>query len=91
MDGMKCILQLRGVRPFLSSKFDITKHKNYRFLSDANPKYAFDIGKFVSTKLKIDPDEKYSYFEDASIASPPLAHYDKVRHGVRVNSNFITG
>jgi type IV secretion system protein VirD4 len=63
MDGMKCILQLRGVRPFLSDKFDITKHKHYRHLSDANPKNAFDIGKFVKRKLKVNPDEKYSYFE----------------------------
>jgi type IV secretion system protein VirD4 len=65
MDGSKCILQLRGVRPFLSNKFDITKHKNYRYLSDENPKYAFDIGKYVSTKLKIKPDDKYQYFEYA--------------------------
>ncbi len=59
MDGSKCVLQLRGVRPFLSDKYDITKHKNYRFLSDANPANAFDIGKFVSTRLKVDPYEKY--------------------------------
>ena len=65
MDGSKCILQLRGVRPFFSNKFDITKHKNYRYLSDANPKYAFDIGKFVSTKLKINPTDEYTYFEYA--------------------------
>jgi len=63
MDGMKCILQLRGVRPFLSDKYDITNHKNYRYLSDADPKNAFDIGKFVSRKLKVKPDEKYEYFE----------------------------
>jgi len=63
MDGSKCVLQLRGVRPFLSDKFDITKHKNYRFLSDSNPKNAFDIGKFVSTRLKVNPDEEYAYFE----------------------------
>jgi len=63
MDGMKCILQLRGVRPFLSDKFDITKHKNYRYLSDANPKNAFDIGKFVARKLKVKPAEQYEYFE----------------------------
>jgi type IV secretion system protein VirD4 len=67
MDGSKCILQLRGVRPFLSNKFDITKHKNYRYLSDENPKNAFNIGKFVSTKLKINPDEKFSYFEDTTV------------------------
>ena len=63
MDGSKCILQLRGVRPFLSDKFDITKHKNYRYLSDSNPKNAFDIGKFVSTRLKVAPDEEYVFFE----------------------------
>ena len=68
MDGGKCILQLRGVRPFLSEKFDITKHKNYRYLSDANPKNAFDIAKFVERKqrkLKVKPDDQYEYFEYA--------------------------
>jgi type IV secretion system protein VirD4 len=65
MDGSKCILQLRGVRPFLSDKFDITKHKNYRYLSDDNPKNAFDIGKHVNRKLKVKPDEPYEFFECA--------------------------
>jgi type IV secretion system protein VirD4 len=60
LDGSKCVLQLRGVRPFLSDKYDITKHKNYRFLSDSNLKNAFDIGKYVSTRLKVDPDEEYT-------------------------------
>jgi len=63
MDGSKCILQLRGVRPFLSDKFDITKHKNYRYRSDDNPKNAFDIGKHVNRKLKVKPDEEYEFFE----------------------------
>jgi len=63
LDGGKCILQLRGVRPFLSDKYDITKHPNYRYLSDANPKYAFDIEKFLSTRLKPKPDEKYDAYE----------------------------
>jgi len=63
MDGSKCILQLRGVRPFLSNKFDITKHKNYKYLSDANPKNAFNIGDHISTKLKIKPDDEMEYFE----------------------------
>jgi type IV secretion system protein VirD4 len=66
MDGMKCILQLRGVRPFLSDKFDITRHKNYRYLSDANPKHVFNIDKHIKTKLKIDPDEEYEFFEYTS-------------------------
>ena len=67
LDGGKCILQLRGVRPFLSDKYDITKHPNYKYLSDANPKNAFDIKKFLSTRLKPKPDEVYEVFEvDAS-------------------------
>jgi len=65
MDGSKCILQLRGVRPFLSDKFDITKHKNYRYLADADPKNAFDIGKFISRRLKVNPDELYEVMEYA--------------------------
>ena len=57
------LLQLRGVRPFLSEKFDIMKHKNYKYLSDANPKNAFDVNKHVSTKLKVKPDDEYEFFE----------------------------
>ena len=63
LDGSKCILQLRGVRPFLSKKFDITQHKNYRYLSDANPKNEFDIEKFLSHRLKPKQDEAYHVFE----------------------------
>ena len=63
MDGGKCIVQLRGVRPFLSDKYDITQHKNYRYLSDANPKNAFNINKFVSTTLKVKLDDEYEYYE----------------------------
>ncbi|NCB52554.1 MAG: type IV secretory system conjugative DNA transfer family protein [Clostridia bacterium] len=62
LDGGKCILQLRGVRPFKSDKYDITKHPNYRYLSDANPKNAFDIEKFLSTELKPKADEVYNVF-----------------------------
>ena len=63
MDGGKCILQVRGVRPFLSDKFDITKHKNYRYLSDANKKNIFNIEKFVSTRLNVKEDEQYTHYE----------------------------
>ena len=70
LDGGKCILQLRGVRPFMSNKYDITKHPNYKFLSDANSKNNFDIEKYLSTQLKTKPDEVYQVFEvDASEAS----------------------
>ena len=65
--GSKCILQLRGVCPFLSDKYDITKHKNYQYLSDANPRNAFDIGKYVSKRLKVDPDEEFAYSEYVKI------------------------
>ena len=63
LDGSKCILQLRGVRPFLSNKFDITQHKNYKYLSDANSKNEFDIEKFLSHRLKPKQDEAYNVFE----------------------------
>jgi len=63
LDGGKCILQLRGVRPFMSNKFDITKHPNYKYLSDANPKNNFDIEKYLSTQLKTKPDEVYHVYE----------------------------
>ena len=67
LDGGKCILQLRGVRPFMSNKFDITKHPNYKYLSDASPKNYFDIEKYLSTQLKTKPDDVYEVFEvDAS-------------------------
>ena len=63
LDGGKCILQLRGVRPFLSDKYDITKHPNYKYLYDADPRNAFDIEKFLSTKLKPKPEEVYDVYE----------------------------
>ena len=71
MEGNKCILQLRGERPFLSRKYDITQHKNYRYLSDAKPKNAFDIGKFLSTKLILKPDDKYEVIEIDLSNEPP--------------------
>ena len=63
MDGGKCILQLRGVRPFLSDKYDITRHPNYKYLSDANPRNAFDIEKYLSTRLVPKADEVYEVFD----------------------------
>ena len=63
LDGGKCILQLRGVRPFKSDKYDITKHPNYKYLSDADPRNAFDIEKFLSTELKPKQDEVYDVYD----------------------------
>lgn len=63
MDGSKCLLQIRGVRPFLSKKYDITKHPNYKYLSDHNPKNAFDIEHFLSTRLSVRPGEAFRNYE----------------------------
>ena len=63
LDGGKCILQLRGVRPFKSDKYDITQHPNYKYLSDADPKNNFDIEKFLSTRLKTKPNDKFDTYE----------------------------
>ena len=65
LDGGKCILQLRGVRPFLSEKYDITKHPNYKYLSDADRRNTFDIEKFLSTQHKVKPEETYDSYEAA--------------------------
>ncbi len=63
MDGGKCILQLRGVRPFLSDKYDITAHPNYKYLSDANSKNAFHIEKYLSRQLKLRLEEEFAAIE----------------------------
>lgn len=59
LDGGKCILQLRGVRPFLSDKYDLTQHPNYKYTSDYDSKNAFDIEKFLNHKLKLKPNDVY--------------------------------
>ena len=74
MDGGKCILQLRGVRPFLSDKYDITKHPNYKLLSDYNEKNAFDIEKFLSTRMPMRPGERYRNYE---VTAEDLASFPK--------------
>ena len=67
MDGGKCILQVRGVRPFFSDKYDITRHPNYRYTSDADPKNAFDIEAYLKHDLKMKPEDAYvTYEEDVS-------------------------
>lgn len=63
LDGGKCILQLRGVRPFLSDKYDITRHPNYKYMADADKRNKFDIERFLSVKLRPKPDEVYDVYE----------------------------
>ena len=64
MDGGKCILQLRGVRPFFSDKYDITKHPRYKYLSDYDKKNTFDVEKYMKRHPPIvRPDEVFVYYE----------------------------
>ena len=56
MDGMKCIMQLRGVRPFLSNKYDLKKHPKYYLTADADPNNLFDIEKYLAHRMKVKPD-----------------------------------
>ena len=59
MDGSKCILQLRGVRPFLSDKYDITRHPNYKYTSDFDKKYTFDIEKYLNRRMRLKAEDEY--------------------------------
>ena len=71
MDGGMCILQLRGVRPFFSKKYDITKHPRYKYLSDADKKNAFDVEKYIRAQRKkkkrapavVEPEEAFDLYE----------------------------
>ncbi len=63
MDGEKCILQLRGVRPFLSDKYDLTKHPNYRETADYDKRNFFDVEKYVNRKLRLKPDDEYDVID----------------------------
>ena len=71
LDGGKCILQLRGVRPFLSAKYDITKHPQYKKLSDFDEKNLFSIEKFLSTELRPKPTEAYDLYE-VDVSDAPM-------------------
>ena len=69
LDGGKCILQLRGVRPFLSNKYDLTQHPNYKLTSDYNPKNTFDIEKHLNRKEKINPNDEFVVIDADSLPS----------------------
>ena len=64
MDGGKCIVQVRGVRPFLSDKYDLTQHPNYKYTADADKKNWFDVGKYLNHKLDLKPDDEYEVIEE---------------------------
>ena len=69
LDGGKCILQLRGVRPFLSDKYDLTQHPNYELTSDYDPKNTFDIEKYLNRKEKINPNDEFVVIDADSLTS----------------------
>lgn len=64
MDGSKCVLQLRGVRPFLSNKYDLTQHPNYKYTADYDKKLTFDIEKYLSTRAKLHPKDEFFVMEE---------------------------
>ena len=68
MDNGKCILQVQGIRPFFSDKFDITKHPQYKYLLDSSKKNYFDVAKFLSHRLTVRPDDS---FECCELEAPP--------------------
>ena len=72
LDGGKCILQLRGVRPFLSNKYDLTNHPLYRYTSDYDKKNAFDIERFMSHRLKLKPDDAFEVYR-VDLSGEPVA------------------
>jgi type IV secretion system protein VirD4 len=63
MDGNKCILQLRGLRPFLSPKYDLKKHPNYKYTAEADKRNTFDPARLISTKLTITPEEQFTVYQ----------------------------
>jgi len=69
LDGGKCILQLRGVRPFLSDKYDLTQHPNYKLTSDFDEKNRFDIEKYLNRKAKIQPGDEFIVVNADSLPS----------------------
>ena len=79
MDGSKCILQLRGLRPFLSPKYDLKKHPNYKYTAEADKKRnAFRLEKLISTRLKLNPEEVYEVYGagDVDSAEDDILNYD---------------
>ena len=71
MDGSKCILQLRGVRPFFSSKYDLTKHPNYKYTADYNKKLTFDMEALLKSQLKMKPGDVFDVYEIDDDSEPP--------------------
>ena len=81
LDGEMCILQVRGVRPFLSKKYDITKHPLYKQLSDYDKRNHFNVEKFLSTKLKVRPTDIFEVYNVELPDAPPEVFGDMPASG----------
>ena len=77
MDGSKCILQLRGLRPFLSPKYDLKKHPNYKYTAEADKRNSFDISSLINRRMKVKPDEIYTVYEVDSPGEDAAASEDE--------------
>jgi type IV secretion system protein VirD4 len=78
MDGSKCILQLRGLRPFLSPKYDLKKHPNYKHTAEACKDNAFDTARLVSTRLIVKPDDVYTVYEAYAPDETPIGEDEDI-------------
>lgn len=74
MPSSRCIVQVQGVRPFYSKKFDLTKHPQYKYTADANPKYVFDVKAYLAHRLKTKPDDEFEVYDLGEVTqSEPAA------------------
>ena len=63
MPSSRCILQVQGVRPFYSRKYDLTRHPMYKYIADANPKYALDVKAYLAHRLKVKPEDQFEVYD----------------------------
>ena len=75
MPSSRCIVQVQGVRPFYSKKYDLTKHPQYKYTADANPKFAFDVKAYLQHRLKVKPEEEFEVYDLGEIKQHPAAAY----------------
>lgn len=73
MPSSRCIVQVQGVRPFYSKKYDLTKHPQYKYTADANPKFAFDVKAYLQHRLKVKPEEEFEVYDLGEIEQPQAA------------------
>jgi type IV secretion system protein VirD4 len=82
MDGNKCILQLRGLRPFFSPKYDLKKHPNYRHTAEAGKKNAFDTATLFGTKLRAKPNDIFMVYEAGAVTEEPTSENPNVNEDI---------